>query len=439
MDVTRAIQSAAAIIPAWAQEGFRVLGPDEDLFTQGVEAAESVLASRPSVAAPSTDRLARIDLIGNFDSDAEWAFPEALGFPDLVVRRVPEASDPVLKGLATAVERAEGADLVIAATAERKDGRGSITSGAGAVAFWIQEGPGAVLSPFAASSLPGPVGRWDATESSVLPNLVLLAEEGPIPKPLSPLPPSPLLPSLLRASRFGPTPYLAAADGLEQLTRTLPVGGRGVLTVVQQNSAVSVEVRLEQTIPWLGAWERVAPSIPSPTAPEGGGLSEPATSVSEGAYVPWATYRENLRSRWRLVADDCLSCQQLNFPARGYCRKCGETENLRPRPLSRESLPVVASTAVHPGAQPTEFDSHVARVGAYGVVLVELAPSLRATLQVTGPSRVPLPIGSAVDARLRRLYSMEGRWRYGLKAVERFRGTPVPVGTLPPSSSEVPS
>lgn len=78
---------------------------------------------------------------------------------------------------------------------------------------------------------------------------------------------------------------------------------------------------------------------------------------------------------------------------------------------------MVASTVIGPGGQPTEFDDQVAGSGAYGVVLVDLLPGVRVTLQVTDAKPGELPIGSRVATRLRRLYPMEGEWRYGRKAI----------------------
>ncbi len=76
-----------------------------------------------------------------------------------------------------------------------------------------------------------------------------------------------------------------------------------------------------------------------------------------------------------------------------------------------------AATLVAPGAQPTEFDPLVGRTGAYGVVLLKLADGARATLMVAeGPSDPP-SIGSTMGTRLRRLYPIEGEWRYGRKAL----------------------
>jgi len=83
---------------------------------------------------------------------------------------------------------------------------------------------------------------------------------------------------------------------------------------------------------------------------------------------------------------------------------------------------VLAATVVAPGAHPTEFDPLVAVAGAYGVVLAEMGPGVRATLQVADHGPEPLAPGSPVRTALRRLYPMEGEWRYGRKALaERAR------------------
>jgi len=150
---------------------------------------------------------------------------------------------------------------------------------------------------------------------------------------------------------------------------------------------------------------------PRPTIPDGVRFA-----VSEGAYVPRARYLENLPSRWRLVAERCGACGAVTFPMRGRCRACGRTDG-----LAEETLPpagkVLAATVVAPGAQPTEFDPLVASVGAYGVVLAEMAPGVRVTLQVADHGPSPLAPGQPITTALRRLYPMEGEWRYGRKAL----------------------
>ena len=80
---------------------------------------------------------------------------------------------------------------------------------------------------------------------------------------------------------------------------------------------------------------------------------------------------------------------------------------------------MVATTVIGPGGQPTEFDPQVGALGPYEVVLAELAPGVRVTLQVTDAEPGAVRIGDRVDTRLRRLYPMEGAWRYGRKAVPR--------------------
>jgi len=143
----------------------------------------------------------------------------------------------------------------------------------------------------------------------------------------------------------------------------------------------------------------------------------PPSQVAEGAYVPRARYLENLPSRWRLEADRCGRCGRVTFPRRGRCRYCGPAGQLSPEILPRDGAIVVAATVIGKGGQPTEFDPQVDALGSYGVVLAEFAPGVRLTLQVTDSAPGGVRIGDRVGTRLRRLYPMEGEWRYGRKAV----------------------
>lgn len=138
--------------------------------------------------------------------------------------------------------------------------------------------------------------------------------------------------------------------------------------------------------------------------------------VSQGAYVPRARYLENLPSRWRFTAEKCGACAALTFPARGRCRQCGARGGLETVGLPRDGGLVVSTTTIGAGGQPAEFDQQVGSTGPYDVVLVELAPGVRGTLQVTDAAPREVAIGSRVGTRLRRLYPMEGEWRYGRKA-----------------------
>jgi len=140
-------------------------------------------------------------------------------------------------------------------------------------------------------------------------------------------------------------------------------------------------------------------------------------AVAEGAYVPRPRYLENLPSRWRFLAELCGACHGTTFPARGVCRHCGRSDALTLLPLPHDGGRVVAITTVGKGGQPTEFDGQVEALGAYDVALVELARGRRVTLQVSDAVPGTLRVGDHVDTRLRRLYPMEGEWRYGRKAV----------------------
>jgi uncharacterized OB-fold protein len=141
------------------------------------------------------------------------------------------------------------------------------------------------------------------------------------------------------------------------------------------------------------------------------------TQVSEGAYVPRPRYLENLPSRWRLEADDCARCERTTFPRRGVCRYCGKADRLVTTRLPRDGARVVAATVLAKGGQPTEFDPQVDALGPYEVVLAEFRPGVRLTLQVSDVRPGEIRIGDRVATRLRRLYPMEGEWRYGRKAV----------------------
>lgn len=171
---------------------------------------------------------------------------------------------------------------------------------------------------------------------------------------------------------------------------------------------------------WVGDWNADPRCGPAVDLPRIAPLVDHSTaSVSEGAYVPHPRYVENLPSRWRFAAESCGACGTVTFPARRVCRACGRVEGLRSLSLSRDGAEVVAATVIGPGGQPTEFDPQVRTLGSYEVVLAELSPGVRVTLQVADAEPGTIRIGDRVDTRLRRLYAMDGEWRYGRKAVPR--------------------
>ena len=169
---------------------------------------------------------------------------------------------------------------------------------------------------------------------------------------------------------------------------------------------------------WVGDWDagpgRELPAgavrLLRSSPPHGG-------PVSQGAYVPRPRYLENLPSRWWFAGEKCPACSAVTFPPRGRCRQCGLREGLETTRLPRDGGEVIASTVIGPGGQPTEFDDQVDAAGPYGVVLVELVPGARVTLQVSDAEPGAIDVGQRVATRLRRLYPMEGEWRYGRKAV----------------------
>jgi uncharacterized OB-fold protein len=168
--------------------------------------------------------------------------------------------------------------------------------------------------------------------------------------------------------------------------------------------------------PWVGDWisqefrGRGTPSErPAPPPPA-------ARSVSEGAYLPRASYLEGLPSRWRFLAERCKECGRVSFPIRHRCRGCGRSDRLEAVRLPLDGGTVVATTWIGKGGQPTEFDPQVEASGPFGVALVEIAPSVRATLQLTDCEPGELPLGSRVVTLLRRIYSQEEEWRYARKA-----------------------
>jgi uncharacterized OB-fold protein len=206
------------------------------------------------------------------------------------------------------------------------------------------------------------------------------------------------------ALRFGPRPTAAQPDwsGL-LLGGTALSSGRVALEAIAPRAVVASPVK---ALPPL--WELERADAFSRLSPG---------QVSEGAYVPRARYLENLPSRWRLEADRCAACHHLTFPRRGTCRSCGRSDQLSLEALPRDGARVVATTVIRQGGQPTEFDPQVEAIGPYGVVLAEFVPGIRLTLQVTDASPGQIPIGARIGTRLRRLYPMEGEWRYGRKAV----------------------
>ncbi|MCI4325755.1 MAG: hypothetical protein L3K00_07770 [Thermoplasmata archaeon] len=411
-----AIVAAAVARPSARLGPLAVEAPDEDAFTLAMAAAEA-LGERAR-----SSELARIDLVGDHAPEAEWAVPEALGLGGVAIHRT--SGGPA--HLFEAIRGHEGADppgtrLLLAVDLSRVGRATGTNHGALAVALALGPGPGIRVDHVAthARSPRGEteglrvdrLGRPHGSEPTAL--LILGDDErvvaaartagGPgfatslVPRAPPGTGPAPTTPFALALRAPGvddlPHPFVLAALGAER------------------------DVHVRGTVTGSVAWSE---ATPSPTlalsAPPVRDDERSLDARSEGAYVPRPRYIENLPSRWRLEADWCPSCSRLTFPARGACAHCGRTQELERRSLARSVWTVDAATIVRPGAQPTEFDGTVAVAGAYGVVVARSSEGPRATFQLVGPA-TPVPIGSRVVPVLRRLYPMEGEWRYGRKAI----------------------
>ena len=222
---------------------------------------------------------------------------------------------------------------------------------------------------------------------------------------------------------------LEPTDVASPLPLGKPVAGRSALAaafrVGEPGKAAPHGVTFVGDWEWTADGGRPVTVSPRELSP-GNGLD----AVSEGAYVPRARYVENLPSRWRFLAESCGACHHTTFPARRICRFCGRTDSLTPVDLPTDGGRVVAVTTVGAGGQPTEFDQQVKTSGPYDVALVELARGMRVTLQVTDTVPGTLRVGDHVHTFLRRLYPMEGEWRYGRKAV------PVPLASTARTPSD---
>ncbi|HTT26230.1 MAG TPA: zinc ribbon domain-containing protein [Thermoplasmata archaeon] len=424
----RTIRRAVIERPAWRRGELRVEGPDEDPFTLAVSVAEALRRSE-EFRGP----FARVHLVGPTTPEVAPALGEALGDPALEVRRSEGGATEVYAALATATgsNASEGPEavLVVDPATHRVGPDGERSSGAGAIAFGIAEGPGVRMGPHGERHHP-PERRPDATSwvrtvrrgiPSDAPGKGALLVRARIAPPVLLAFWTRELPDMVLATAepvdpsLGPAPHLGPALDIIAAAGLAAPGPSRVIATIEPARTTYVGIVAEAPLP-------VELPLPLPAeAPSWRGRAEGddrrLASVSEGAYVPWPRYQESRGSRWRFVAEKCEGCGRLTFPARGVCRGCGRSDGLEPVPLPRDGGVVEARTTVRPGAQPTEFDPWVEAVGGYDVALVRLAPGVRATLAITDAPAGSTPLGAKVRTRLRRLYPMEGSWRYGRKAI----------------------
>jgi len=424
----RAIVALAVHWPAFRSGDLRVEGPDEDAFTLAVAAAEAL---PPHGVGPRSSPDG-IHLVGVFPVEADEGLPEALGAPTVVVQRHGSG----LEGLGAALRAAsrsdaDGRSLVLVAETSRPEARGSPAIGAGAVALELANGPGLVPTGHGGRRHPShrapDANGWiaDAARWSGLPAegangaLYFVARESP-PVLLAfwkkAHPSMPIVDGPVGFPSLGPAPSLAPALWLREVAGRPETGEWTVIARVTADDSQFLGLRRTGPVPIVGlAASALSGTEARPAGPRP--APEVVRAVSEGAYVPRPRYLENLPSRWRLVADRCNECGAVTFPQRGRCRGCGRSDRLASEELPREGT-VLASTVVAPGAHPTEFDALVEAAGPYGVVLAEVLPNVRLTLQVADGTGVSLPVGRRITTELRRLYPMEGEWRYGRKALD---------------------
>jgi uncharacterized OB-fold protein len=410
------ITHAAVARPSGRLGPLAVEAPDEDGFTLAVAALEALENPVP------TGRIERIDLVGDVPAHADWALGEALGIPGVPVHRTPGGAAHLFEALRSRPERPAYARLVVAVDLSNvgRDASGA-AHGALAVAFRLAEGRGVAVDLVASHAHP------PAALETPLHLEATATAPGAEPAPLLLLGDAPRVAAASQSVRnlgyapvvvpnapagTGPAPTAPFALALRSIG---PVeAARGAVSIAVLGAGRDVYVRASVSAPI--AWTEAPAPAPLPlSAPPVADSPSRLDARAEGAYVPHARYLENLPSRWRLIAERCATCGALSFPARGVCRTCGATAELTRVPLAHRGWTVEATTTVRPGAQPTEFDEFAASAGAYDVVIARAPEGPRATFQAAGPA-ASVRIGDPIGLTLRRLYPMEGEWRYGRKA-----------------------
>lgn len=414
--MTRAIRAVSVHRPAWTDGGRWREGPDEDGITLAVAAAERLRPAGATWGSP----IDTIHLLGTFPREAEWAVPEALGAPAVAVRHHGEGLAAALCAAADAP--GPGTSLVLVADVAPEGGG----SGTAALAVelagttgWTPVGHGGRRHPSYrtpdASAWVAEAARAGRLAPPGATGALLFVAPSTAPVLLrswtASFPSHPIIEAPSQPDGLGDAPNVPFGLALEALTRPEPSGEEVVAAFLRGEATEFLGLRRRGPVAWTRPTGPTEVRTPPPRVP-----ADALRAVSEGAHVPRPRYLENLPSRWRFVADRCGSCGAISFPRRGRCRQCNAREALTELELPHEGT-VEAATVVAPGAQPTEFDPMVARTGAYGVVLVRLADGVRATLMVADGVPVPLPVGHRVTTTLRRLYPIEGEWRYGRKAV----------------------
>jgi uncharacterized OB-fold protein len=121
-------------------------------------------------------------------------------------------------------------------------------------------------------------------------------------------------------------------------------------------------------------------------------------------------YHREIPQRYRLEAGQCTSCNEIHFPPRAVCRKCGA------RGFKTIALPTRGKVVTHTVCwiPPAEFDNQKPYVNA----IVELTNGVRLTCMVCEAPPDEVTVGTAVELVFRKLRN-EPVWeviQYGYKA-----------------------
>ncbi|HZY70438.1 MAG TPA: zinc ribbon domain-containing protein [Thermoplasmata archaeon] len=419
MTGARGVARVRVTLPRGRHGGHPFPAADEDMFTLAVRAAGAV--EEPAGGEGPTP-YGRLHLVGEFRAEGDWQFAAALAIPELPIVHYPATAAGVAQALVAMRSGSGSPELLLTVDTPREGVEASEVAAAAAVVAdrseELLESLASVEAPTAASGggRPSTESVERLLEAHSESSAVAFRLYGDVPPGISAVIGRRLEGPTVIVDRAGSGPDDGHPTGVfrvaARLAERLRTGESGWAAVVDARRVAAFRVR-------PGAGWSVEPPSAEPSEAIEAAPSALLSAVSEGAYVPRPTYVGNISARWRLVAARCANCGTSTFPPRGSCRSCGATERLEPTPLPRRDARVVAVTTVHPGAHPTEFDPLVTARGAYTVALVEPVPGVRITTQLAGPPGVRVAIGDLVDLELRRLYPMEGEWRYGLKAVVR--------------------
>jgi 3-hydroxy-3-methylglutaryl CoA synthase/uncharacterized OB-fold protein len=136
-----------------------------------------------------------------------------------------------------------------------------------------------------------------------------------------------------------------------------------------------------------------------------------------GAHVSLPSWQRSISQRYRLEGGQCPDCGAVAFPPEGACPDCHERVAFDPVSLPRTG-DVVAVTVIGQGGAPPEFVEQQRRDGPFAVAIIEVTGSDGAVclpVQLTDCDPEDVSVGDRVVGRFRKIYSVEGVTRYGLK------------------------